>query len=348
MSSDIKSDINEYIEDWLEKVKSEKSSIGEIKKIQEKTLKETSEETSQETSQEKTLEDLEDREETLDKQEKLQNKSKVDKNKIKNKSKIFKQLNFEEKWRKKLLSDDFILYGIDSKRYEKYLTLEMAIYNSGYSSKITDGSLKRIILKYIKDLTQWEFLQFLDQYKMEKTSNTFTGKWDPFGVKNKNDFIKEFRSPHFTLENDSIMMSLLSKILGIDFVILHQNYCIQDLSDKKLNDKIIFLYKFKDDDNNIYFCCIGLKNNKKRITKIFNRERLPKIIQTILNKDEFIYQHILQTINDLERQQIKLRLNDIINKLELTLCSNFSHIEIRGIIKIINSILNEKQYFEIK
>lgn len=263
-----------------------------------------------------------------------------DRNKLIKIAKNFKKLVFDERWNAKLLTDKFVLFGINNKKHEKNLTLEMALFNAG-QRKV---KLKKKIIKYINDLTQWEFLQFLDEYKTEKSSGNFNGKWDPYSIKNKREFIREFRSPHFTLENDNIMINLISKIMGIDFIIFHQNHCIQDLSNEKQNDKLIILYKFNDDENNVYICCVGLVLKQKTLT-VFNRERLPEQLRIILNRDEFIFEHIRRIITEVIEKEI-LTLNYIINQLESRLSSKFSHNELREIVKIINSILQNIEYFE--
>lgn len=312
-------DIKDYIEDWLSERIDERASEEDM-----------SERIGERIGEEKVSERINDIEK-IGKLEKI--------------GKHFKKLNFDEKWNKKLLSNRFNLFGTNNKRYEKYLTLEMALYNSGQKN-LREGGLKRKIMGYINDLTQWEFLQLLDEYKVEKSSGKFTGRWDPFIIKNKRDFIREFKSPHFTLENDSIMINLISKILGIDFIILHQNYCIQDLTGIVPNDKLIILYKFVDSNEQVYVCLVGLSITKKVVTK-FDREKLPEEIRIILNKDEFIFEHIKKLIsNMIEKENVNLTLNFIINELESTLCSKFSHNEIRGIIKITNDILKNVGYFE--
>lgn len=306
-------DIHEYIDDWLEK--------------KSKSKKQTD------------SDDEENYEENENKQG-----SKIYKSKLNIISKKFKKLKFDENWERKILSKNFVLYGVETKCMEKFLTLEVALYNCGYN--IRSSGLKNQILKYIKDLTQWEFMQLLDEYKNEKTSGHFSGRWDPFGVKSKNDFIREFKSPHFTLENDSIMISIISEITNLDFIIFHNNYCIQDLAGKKLNDKIILLYKMVDDEGKVYFCCIGLKNKRGNVKTSFDREKLPDEIKLLLDKDDFIFKHINNVINNFIDNNNKLRLNEIINELEKALCCKFSNYELKNIVKIINSILQNKEYFK--
>lgn len=303
--------INEYMENWLEKVESERQHLSSIDS------------------------------------DSIQYKNKY-KNGLHTICKKFDKLKFDEKWINKLLSDKFILFGTNLKCNEKYLTLEMALFNAGYNIRV--GGLKHQIIKYIKDLTQWEFLQFLDDYKREKTMGQFTGKWDPYGVKNKNDFIREFKSPHFTLEDDSIMISLISEITNIDFIIFHQNYRIQDLTGTVPRDNIVLLYKFIDDNTQrVFFTCIGLiEKNGRKIKSMFQREKLPESISILLNKDQFIFKHVENIIIDIQKRKERLTLRTIVTNLENTLSCKFSHTEIKGVIKIINCILNDTQFFKCK
>ena len=356
MSVDIKENeinLKDYIEDWLKEVEGDKQKNEEhvaISRIDRQ--KQTKTDTVTDTVNTSTVTDTEYiSTATLDSDKENKKIGRLDKI-----GKRFQTLRFDNKWKTKLLSDNFILLGATGKGDEKYLTLEMALYNAGY--KLREGGLKAKIRKYIQDLTQWEFLQFLDKYKIQKSDGKFTGKWDPFGVRNKNEFLREFKSPHFTLEDDNIMMSLISQMFNVDFIIFHENYCIQDLRGLVLQNKFIILYKFTENNliegQKTFICCVGLKKKKKRYNKLldgykidykFDNEHLPTEISILLNREEFIFKHVLNLIDNKLKNKNALHLDEIIGELEKILCMNFSHSEIRGIIKIINSILSDKKYF---
>lgn len=344
-------DIKDYIEDWLKQVEGNEINLNKTKKQNTNETKLTDESETKDESESETKDESESEISKTNKPGKLDAIAKR-----------FERLKFDEKWNNKLLTDNFVLLGATGKGWDRYLTLEMALFNAGY--KLKQGCLKAKIRKYIKDLTEWEFLQLLDKYKLQRSSGNFTGKWNPFGVRNKNEFLREFKSPHFTLEDDPIMFSLISQIFNVDFLIFHQNYSVQDL--RNSNNKFIILYKFTEtkliggvDDTKTFICCVGLKTNKKDLNKKklickfgckfsykFDSEHLPEEISVLLNRDEFIYKHISNLIESkLKGDNSSLHLDKIIDELEKTVCSKFTHSEIRGIVKIINTILVNNEFF---
>lgn len=350
--------IKDYIEDWLKEVESKER----IKKNTLSTNVENGKDINEKNTHEKSSSTLSVTNSTDDntnttstsKENKLEKPGRLD-----TIAKRFQKLRFDEKWNTKLLTDNFVLLGTTGKNSERYLTLEMALFNAGY--RIREGGLKKKIRKYIKDLTEWEFLQLLDEYRGLKTSGKFTGRWNPFGIRNKNEFLREFRSPHFTVEDDPIMISLVSQITNLDFVIFHENYTIQDLRGQ--NDrKFIILYKFteKNPSNtsySTYMCCVGLnkkkhnnnikhkKSNNNNLIYKFDNEHIPEEISILLNRDEFVFRHISNLIETKLNKNECLKLDKIIDELEKTVCSHFSHSEIRGIVKIINTILLDRKFF---
>lgn len=338
--------IKDYIEDWLKEVESKepikKNTLStNVENGKDKNEKNTDEKSSSTLSVTNSTDDNTNTTSTS-KENKVEKPGRLD-----TIAKRFQKLRFDEKWNTKLLTDNFVLLGTTAKNAERYLTLEMALFNAGY--RIREGGLKEKIRKYIKDLTEWEFLQLLDEYKGLKTSGKFTGRWNPFGIRNKNEFLREFRSPHFTLEDDPIMISLVSQITNLDFIIFHENYTIQDLRGQ--NDrKFIILYKFTEKNKDKpgitkYMCCVGLNKNKKKTIYKFDNEDIPDEINILLNRDEFIFRHISNLIEEKLKKDECLKLDKIIMELEKRVCSNFSHSEIRGIVKIINTILLDRNFF---
>ena len=162
--------------------------------------------------------------------------------------------------------------------------------------------------------------------------------------------MREFKSPHFTVEDDPIMISLVSQITHLDFIIFHENYTIQDLRNLSLSNKFIILYKFTEKNMDklgitTYMCCVGLNKTKKKLIYKFDNEHIPDEISILLNRDEFIFRHISNLIEEKINNDECLKLDKIIMELEKRVCSNFSHSEIRGIVKIINTILLDRNFF---
>lgn len=267
----------------------------------------------------------------------------------------FTWLPLNKKWSEKLMSKKFMEKDCIGDGDCQFRSIETALTNAGY--KMDNNKLRRILGKYINKLPNEHFYNILQNYRIEKQNGEFKGGWNPFYVKTKRQFINNIVKSGFHFEGDSITLELLSKALGVDFIIFDNKYNITDLSDtENLNDKLIILYYTRDasSNNNGHYKTIGLSMNEtidnrkdNKILTIFKRNKLPKEIDIILDKHTFLLEHIKELYGGYNKEDVKLNkiLYDIGEKLDIKLTSS----DKKKIMVILRNWLQNLDYFkEIK
>ena len=158
----------------------------------------------------------------------------------------------------------------------QFLSIENALMQS--NNKYTHTELRNLIADYILNkLSDDDFNNIINSYKIEKENNEFIGEWDPYLIKSKNDFIKEIKQPGFHFQGDDVTLSLLSSILNIDFYIINKkNHSIFKISNKINNNNIIILYYIPGITG--HYQLIGL--NKMFL---FDKDNLPNDVLALIN-----------------------------------------------------------------
>jgi hypothetical protein len=145
--------------------------------------------------------------------------------------------------------------------------------------------LRKLIAEYINELPDAEFREIVNHYRIEKTNGEFVGKWDPFRVKTKNQLMRHVKKSGFHFQGDNITLSLLSKILNIDFIIMTETH-VTELSNT--HDKIIILYYSHN-----HYKTIGIKQEGiRKVMTLFERHALPDTLRLLIDKDFFLHNEI--------------------------------------------------------
>jgi hypothetical protein len=243
------------------------------------------------------------------------------------------------KWEKKVLSKNFVIKNCLADGNCQFRSIETALTNAGI--KTNHERLRKSICKYINNLDNNDFFNIIQNYRLEKQTGEFEGDWDPFSIKNKRDFTKELRKPGFNFQGDNITLSLISKCLEIDIIILDSDLNVTDLSNPDhLFPKIIIIFY---DKQNKHYRTIGLKC-KKKINTIFKRIDLPDELTRLIDKNTFFLHHI-QNVCLTEMKCKKLELNKIIKNIEEKFDTKISSNDKKSIMKIIRTILDNENYF---
>ena len=242
-------------------------------------------------------------------------------------------------WTDKLLSNNFVIKNCLGDGNCQFRSIETALINAGY--KTNHERLRNVIAKYIRGLDNSEFFAIIQNYRIEKKNGEFVGDWDPFKIKNKRQFIIEIKKTGFNFQGDNITLSLLSKAIGIDIIILTSNFEITNLSNPdNLQPKIMILYYDKLGDSYGHYQTIGLKI-KKKVQTIFKRPVIPKELDILLDKHTFILNHVVDicTLCD------ELKLNDILMSLQKRI-GKISKNDKLTTMNIVKSILENQKYFK--
>jgi hypothetical protein len=246
--------------------------------------------------------------------------------------KEFDWIPLDEKWQRKLLSQSFMQKDCKGDGNCQFRSIETALTDAGY--KTTHSRLRRLIAKYINKIPDKEFHEIMQNYIIEKESGEFQGGWDPMEVKNKKQFIRVIKHTGFYFEGDNITLALLSKAINVDFLILDDDYNMTDLSNPdELNPKVIILYYVKSG----HYKTIGIKNKNGNVKTIFKREKLPKELDTIIDRYTFYVEHVKRAMTTMPKTTLNKILKEVQKQLQVDLSKEDK--------KLIMTIL--KQMFEI-
>lgn len=245
----------------------------------------------------------------------------------------------DDSWRAQLLSDSFVVKDCIGDGNCQFRSIETALTNAGY--KTNHEKLRKVVGKYIRGTPDHEFQEILESYKLEKTHGDFRGEWNPFLVKSRRAFIKNITTPGTHFEGDFITLSLLSKAIGIDFLIFDEsNHNIIDMSNpKNTKEKIIILHYEDHENNSGHYNSIGYRTPSGRIISLFKRHSLPADVATILNKREFILEHIKQIY---EGSGSRLTFNELVVELEQRMRKTFTQRDKQKIADILKKWILEK------
>ena len=158
----------------------------------------------------------------------------------------------------------------------QFRSIEQALYQ--YNNKYTHIKLRKLIGDYILSLKDKDFENILNNYKIEKDNGEFIGKWNPYKIKSKIDFVKNINTLGFHFEGDDTTLNILSKILNIDFIIINKN---KSVTLKLNNGRAIIVLYYEKHGLSGHYKTIGLK--KDNIISAFNSKSLPDEITELIN-----------------------------------------------------------------
>jgi hypothetical protein len=216
----------------------------------------------------------------------------------------------DDKWKKILLSDFYVVKDCAPDGNCQFRSLEESL--KGSEIKTSHKKLRRLVAEHILTLSDLQFQEILGNYKAEKDSGEFYGDWDPHSIKTKRQLALEVKKPGFNFEGDNTTLSILSSVLNIDIFIFNQNtHTITKIENN--NDKFVML-NFIQSGNTGHYKTIGFRH-KKNIQTLFKRSELDDEILPLVDKQLFYKKHIEQIYNLYD----PFTCNDLISNLELTL-----------------------------
>jgi hypothetical protein len=199
-------------------------------------------------------------------------------------------------------------------------------------AKLNHKQLRKLIAEYIINLSDEEFKDIINYYRIEKTNHEFIGKWDPFKVKTKSALARHIKKSGFHFQGDNLTLSLLSRILDVDFIIFGKE-SITELS--HTHPRIIMLYYTGD-----HYQTIGIKEKGiRKIITLFDRHNLPDTIRILIDKYYFLENEIREYYSQCKNEQCPFTLPTLYRHLESKMRS-FS-INKKEMTQIINDLITK-------
>jgi hypothetical protein len=130
----------------------------------------------------------------------------------------------DSEWKTLLMSDKFRVKDTIGDGNCQFRAIETALKckskNDGSHKKQSHLTLRKLAGKYTNSgLNLEEFKNILEHYREEVVNGEFRGDWNPDNTKSKRQFIQHLKTPGFHFEGDDVTLSLLSRVLKIDFMI---------------------------------------------------------------------------------------------------------------------------------
>uniref|UniRef100_A0A6C0DZ81 Uncharacterized protein n=1 Tax=viral metagenome TaxID=1070528 RepID=A0A6C0DZ81_9ZZZZ len=217
----------------------------------------------------------------------------------------------QEKWRVKIMSDKF--YAAD---------------NKGSLASALGTSHEKLVKKfnrYVNSINNNEFMSMLSTLRSS--------------VKTKRELNKEIKRDDFIFTTK--MLPIIVRVLGLDVIVLGEDYRIQEFMSAQGNDKLVLVLESEG-----LFSAVGYKKVSK-VSAIFPRNNLPNDIITLIDQNRFLTKHfeeIMRTTGNLKNQ---LTLNAFMTALSDRLQHNFTSEEKKEILKLFNLWLYNKKFFSL-
>lgn len=187
----------------------------------------------------------------------------------------FKWKNLKQKW-EKILKSDYTLFRV------KDCTGDGDCQFRSIENLLGDNFInyRNIVADYMLNISDDEFNNYLLTYKLEYDDGTLHAQWNPYNVYTKQQFANEIRKPGFNFEGDDLTLSILSKLLHYDFIIMNDYDTTSIKISSENNHAIIVLYYIQDDQSG-HYNAIGLNINDS-IETIFYYNSLPQAIRNLV------------------------------------------------------------------
>lgn len=256
---------------------------------------------------------------------------------------MFEWVKIDDKWKRKILSDNFYIYNcIDNENHN----VETVIHNAKLC-KIT--MIKSKLKKYLKDIPFDDFSNIIHSYKFYQNNNEFVGNFDSNGIKTRNALIKEITNENFELQSDMTTLQIIRKLFNVDFIMFDDKTkeIIHILEEEKLNDNVILIYRTKyknSTSSNNYekyiIKLIGIKVNDK-IEYKFERNKIPKELNNILDRHTFLLLHAKNTINEFHKNKKKITIRNVMKDIINNSQTNITNNEIDELMIILKNLIEQ-------
>jgi hypothetical protein len=137
------------------------------------------------------------------------------------------------------------------------------------------------IADYILTIPHEEFQNYLINYRLEYDEGDFEDEWNPYSINTTEEFANEIRKSGFNFQGDEVTLSILTKILHYDFIIMNDYHQTFFTISSEGNNSVIILYYIKKNGYG-HYKAVGLINSDK-VQTIFDLSNLPHEIHMLIS-----------------------------------------------------------------
>lgn len=196
------------------------------------------------------------------------------------KTKTFTWKKLKTKW-KNILGDDYYSFVIKDCTGDgdcQFRSIENLLNSEGgnflnYRTQIAD---------YILTISDEDFQNYLLNYRLEYDEGDFEDEWDPYAINTREEFANEIRKPGFNFQGDEVTLSILTKILHHDFIIMNDYDQTSFKISSEGNNTIIILYYIEKKGYG-HYNAIGLINELDEVQTVFDLSNLPHEINILIS-----------------------------------------------------------------
>jgi len=228
----------------------------------------------------------------------------------------------DKKWGKFLLSNNFYIKDCPPDGNCQFRSIENVLQS------LSHIELRSLVSDYILKLNDEEFKIILSDYIIEKKSGQFYGNWNPSKIKTKKQLAHEINKLGFNFEGDNITLSILSKVLNVEIIIMNEPNSIIRIGENK---RLFIILNFIKMGNTGHYISVGYKFNNNIYT-IFDKNNINYELRSLINRKLLLYRHIIYSV-----YEKGLDLEEYLSSIQKIL-GKFSNEDIYIINKIIEKI----------
>jgi hypothetical protein len=143
--------------------------------------------------------------------------------------------------------------------------------------------LRKLAAWYILDIPQEELDHILTIYRQEKKHGEFRGNWNPDNIHTRQDLSLQLIKPGFNFEGDDITLSILSKVLELDFIIITEISSIKYINKiQTTGNNFFIILNFISFGNSGHYRTVGFTLQERKTPKtIFPIKLFSKVLEIL-------------------------------------------------------------------
>lgn len=178
--------------------------------------------------------------------------------------------------------------------------------------KIDAKYIKKNFAKYVKNLDIEDFAKIMRIY-IQSYQRGFARDWDPRSIEKQKELAYLIKEDGFFLGNDLETLYVMSEYLGVEFLVLDDNF-----KAKKVGDQPSIIYLMYDSEKEKYNI-IGLKYYKKdKIISqaLFHKNDLPNDLKVIRDIRTYLLENAKKVFFKAVEDKEKISMDELVKRVD--------------------------------